>query len=194
MSVAVWFTGLSGAGKTTICAAVAAQLRSRGIAVQVLDGDEVRKGLCSDLGFTVEDRMENIRRIAWVADLLVRNGTTALVATISPLNVMREVARKKLGGMLEVFVDAPVEICEARDPKGLYRKARAGLLTDFTGISAVYEPPLSPDVVCHTDLESIDESAEKVLWAALLRMHDTNPYNHCTDVNQRLREVTGRRP
>jgi adenylylsulfate kinase len=175
MSVAVWFTGLSGAGKTTICAAVAAQLRSRGIAVQVLDGDEVRKGLCSDLGFTVEDRMENIRRIAWVADLLVRNGTTVLVATISPLKVMRETARKKLGGMLEVFVDAPVEICEARDPKGLYRKARAGLLPDFTGITAVYEPPLSPDVVCHTESEGIDESAEKVLWATLLRMHNTNP-------------------
>ena len=175
MAVAIWFTGLSGAGKTTICARVAAQLRVRGIGVQVLDGDEVRKGLCSDLGFTVEDRMENIRRIASVADLLVCNGTTVLVATISPLRVMRETARKRLRGMLEVFVDAPVEICEARDPKGLYRKARAGQLPDFTGITAVYEPPLSPDVVCHTDAESIDESAEKVLSAVLRRMHNTDP-------------------
>jgi len=159
----IWFTGLSGAGKTTLCNAVAAKLLAGGTPVQILDGDEIRQGLCSDLGFSMEDRLENIRRIAFVADLLVRNHVVVLVAAISPLRVMREAARSHLGSLIEVFVDAPLHVCEARDPKGLYKRARAGNLSGFTGVASTYEPPIAADVICSTDSESIDESANKVI-------------------------------
>lgn len=172
-ALVIWFTGLSGAGKTTLCGTVGAELKSQGLAVQVLDGDEVRRDICSDLGFSESDRKENIRRITYVADLLIRHSVIVLVAAISPLRVMRTQARRKLGYMLEVFVNAPVAVCEARDPKGLYRRARARDLQNFTGIDAEYEPPLAPDVICHTNLETIPESTEKVLSAALNMLHET---------------------
>jgi len=164
---AIWFTGLSGSGKTTLCNSVASELHLRGIQVQILDGDEIRKSLCSDLGFSMRDRCENIRRIATVADLLVRNGIVVVVATISPLHSMRRIAKEQIDSLIEIFVDAPLDVCEARDPRGLYKRARAGDLPGFTGIESAYEPPLLPDIVCRTNEESIIESTSKVVDAAL---------------------------
>lgn len=163
----VWFTGLSGAGKTTLCRNVQADLQARGFPVEVLDGDSVREYLCSDLGFSEADRRENIKRIAYVAQLLTRNGVVVLVAAISPYRNSREAARASIGDFLEVFVNAPLPVCEARDPKGLYRRARAGALKKFTGIDDPYEAPNSPEVECCTDRESIEQSAEKVIAAVL---------------------------
>lgn len=163
----VWFTGLSGAGKTTLCRRVQTELLARGFPVEVLDGDSVREYLCSDLGFSEDDRRENIKRIAYVAQLLTRNGVVVLVAAISPYRNSREAARASIGNFLEVFVNAPLPVCEARDPKGLYRRARAGALLKFTGIDDPYEEPNVPEVECHTDRESVDESAEKVIASVL---------------------------
>ena len=161
----VWFTGLSGAGKSTLCAATADALRERGYAVQILDGDQMRKGLSANLGFSEEDRTENVRRIAHVADLLAANGILALVALISPLRAMRDIARAIVPDLLEIFVEAPLETCEARDPKGLYRRARSGQIANFTGIDSPFEAPLQPDLVCHTAAETVVESVPKgVTW------------------------------
>lgn len=171
---AIWFTGLSGAGKTTLCNTVAIGLEAQGFAVQILDGDLIRKDICSDLGFTTEDRMQNVLRITYISNLIIRHGVIVLVAAISPLRAMREVARSKLGSMLEVFVNAPLEVCEARDTKGLYKRARAGDIKNFTGIDGDYEPPLTPDVMCRTDLESISASTEKVLSSALDLLYKSN--------------------
>ncbi len=161
--VTVWFTGLSGAGKTTICQRVEQQLRDRGVNVEVLDGDVVRENLTKGLGFSKADRDENIRRIGFVSQLLTRNGVVVLVAAISPYRALRDEVRERIGDFVEVYVNAPLEICEARDVKGLYEKARAGEIKQFTGISDPYEPPLAPEVECHTDRESLDESAAKVM-------------------------------
>lgn len=163
----VWFTGLSGAGKTTICRAVQSELQSRGLPIEVLDGDSIREYLCSDLGFSEADRKENIKRIAYVAQLLTRNGVVVLVAAISPYKSSRDQARAAIGNFMEVYVNAPLEICEARDPKGLYRKARSGMIQRFTGIDQPYEAPLSPDMECHTDIESVPESSGKVIASVL---------------------------
>jgi adenylylsulfate kinase len=159
----VWFTGLSGAGKTTICRYVQMELATHDITVEVLDGDVVRKHLCKDLGFSEADRKENIRRIAQVARLLTHHGRVVLVAAISPYRSGREEARSNIGGFIEVYVNAPLAVCEQRDPKGLYRKARIGLIHSFTGIDDPYEAPLSPDVECFTDVESPKESCDKVM-------------------------------
>jgi adenylylsulfate kinase len=164
-STVVWLTGLSGSGKTTLCNHVAADLQHCGHCVQVLDGDEIRKDLCRGLSFSEEDRFENIRRIAFVASLLSRHRVIVLVAAISPLRAMRELARQTIPSFVEVYVDAPLEVCETRDPKGLYKKARQGIITGFTGIDAPYEIPIDPDVICRTSLESIAESAAKILHA-----------------------------
>jgi bifunctional enzyme CysN/CysC len=163
----VWVTGLSGSGKTTICNAVHTELLARGIRVEVLDGDVVRKHLSRDLGFSKEDRDENIRRIGFVAHLLTRNGVVALVAAISPYRAVREEIRAATGEFLEVFVNAPLDLCERRDPKGLYKKARAGEFSGFTGVDAPYEPPLAPEVECRTGVETEKESVDKVLAAIL---------------------------
>jgi adenylylsulfate kinase len=159
----VWFTGLCAAGKTSVCAGVAERLRAMGYRVEVLDGDVVRQNLSKGLGYSKEDRDENIRRIGYVAELLTRNGVIALVAAISPYRAVRGEVREKIGRFVEVWVNAPIEVCERRDPKGLYKKARAGLLPRFTGIDDPYEPPLNPEVECHTDRESVAESVEQVL-------------------------------
>ncbi len=161
----VWFTGLSASGKTTLCRAVYERLAARGCRLELLDGDTVRKHLSKGLGFSREDRDENIRRIGFVAGLLTRNGVIALAAAISPYRAARDEVRASIGDFVEVYVNAPLEVCEARDPKGLYRKARAGQLPAFTGIDDPYEPPPRPEVECRTDKESLEECIAKVLAA-----------------------------
>jgi adenylylsulfate kinase len=162
----VWFTGLSGAGKSTLCRAVEQKLLARDFPVEVLDGDEVRRNLSKDLGFSKHDRIENLRRIHYVAELLARHKIVVLVATISPYNEIRdEVRRESSLPFLEVYVDAPLSVCEERDPKGLYRKARQGLISEFTGISDPFEIPTAPDVTCYTAVEEVAESCAKVLSA-----------------------------
>jgi bifunctional enzyme CysN/CysC len=159
----IWFTGLSSAGKTTLSKAVYERLWARGHQVELLDGDEVRRHLSKDLGFSREDRDENIRRIAFVAELLTRNGVIVLVSAISPYRAAREEARGRIGTFVEVFVNAPLAVCEQRDSKGLYKKARAGEIARFTGIDDPYEPPLAPEVQCDTDRETEAESVAKVI-------------------------------
>jgi len=142
----LWFTGLSGSGKSTIAAAVVDELRRRGHRVELLDGDEVRENLSAGLGFSKADRDANIRRIGWVAALLARNGVVAVTAAISPYRSVRDEVRSKVDSFVEVYVDTPIEVCEQRDVKGLYAKARAGEIPEFTGVSDPYEPPLAPEV------------------------------------------------
>jgi bifunctional enzyme CysN/CysC len=161
----VWFTGLSASGKTTLCRAVYERLAARGCRLELLDGDTVRKHLSKGLGFSREDRNENIRRIGFVAGLLTRNGVIALAAAISPYRAVRDEVRASIGDFVEVYVNAPLEVCESRDPKGLYRQARAGRLPAFTGIDDPYEPPLRPEVECRTDRETLEECTAKVLAA-----------------------------
>jgi adenylylsulfate kinase len=143
----LWFTGLSGSGKSTIAAVVVDELRRRGHRVELLDGDEVRENLSAGLGFSKADRDTNIRRIGWVAALLARNGVVAVTAAISPYRAVRDQVRGQIEHFVEVFVDTPLEVCEERDPKGLYRRARAGTLHGLTGVDDPYEPPAEPDLV-----------------------------------------------
>ena len=160
----VWFTGLSGSGKSTITTRVEAALLRRGLHAFVLDGDNVRHGLCADLGFSPADRAENIRRVGHVARLMADANLLCLTAFISPLRADRAAVRALLPGrVIEVFVDTPLDVCEARDPKGLYRKARAGLIPDFTGISAPYEPPDAPELHLPTHGRSPDACADAVI-------------------------------
>lgn len=161
--VTLWFTGLSGAGKTTIRTAVEEKLRAQGYAVEVLDGDIVRENLTKGLGFSKEDRDENIRRIGFVSHLLTRNGVIVMVSAISPYRDIRDEVRQKIGDFVEIYVNAPLEVCEERDVKGLYKRARAGEIKQFTGIDDPYEPPLNPEIECRTDLETLEESTEKVM-------------------------------
>lgn len=163
--VTVWFTGLSGAGKTTICRAVEQELRSRALKLEVLDGDIVRENLTKGLGFSKEDRDENIRRIGFVSNLLTRNGVIVLVSAISPYRAVREEVRQQIGDFIEVHVSAPLNVCEERDVKGLYRRARAGEIKNFTGIDDPYEAPLNPEVECKTHEETLQQSVDKVLRA-----------------------------
>jgi bifunctional enzyme CysN/CysC len=161
--VTVWFTGLSGAGKTTICRAVGTELLGYGLQIEVIDGDVIRKHLCKDLGFSKEDRDENIRRIAFVSKLLTRNGTVVLVSAISPYRAARDEARKTIGDFIEVYVSTPLEVCELRDTKDLYQRARAGKVHGLTGIDDPYEPPLAAEIVCDTDSQSLREISSKVV-------------------------------
>jgi adenylylsulfate kinase len=161
--VTVWFTGLSGAGKTTITQAIEKELRDRGCKLEILDGDIVRENLTKGLTFSKEDRDTNIRRIGFVAHLLTRNGVIVLVSAISPYRAIREEVREMVGDFVEVFVNAPLNVCEDRDVKGLYKRARAGEIKQFTGIDDPYEPPTNPEVECRTDLEELPESVAKVL-------------------------------
>ena len=162
----LWFTGLSGAGKSTLATYIAPILSERGKKVEILDGDEVRENLSKGLGFSKEDRDTNIRRIGYVANLLARNGCVAITAAISPYREVRDEIRRmteQRAHFVEVFVEAPLEVVEERDTKGLYKKARAGVIKNFTGISDPYEAPESPEIVVHTGPESIEESARKIL-------------------------------
>jgi len=161
--VTVWFTGLSGSGKTTIRIALEEQLRSQGLKVEVLDGDIVRQNLTKGLGFSKEDRDENIRRIGFVSHLLTRNGVIVLVSAISPYRNIRDEVRERVGDFIEVYANAPLSVCEDRDVKGLYKRARSGEIKQFTGISDPYEAPENPEVECRTDLETLEESTAKVL-------------------------------
>lgn len=159
----VWFTGLSGAGKTTIAVEVERILRARHMRVERLDGDTVRQSLTRDLSFSKEDRDTNIERVTFVARLLSRNNVAVLAAFISPYAAMRDYARQQTTNFIEVFVDAPLEVCKHRDSKGLYAKAEAGSIPNFTGISDPYEAPQNPDIHLHTDVESIEESVLRVV-------------------------------
>ncbi|MDQ3986092.1 MAG: adenylyl-sulfate kinase [Actinomycetota bacterium] len=159
----IWFTGLSGSGKTTIAHIVEDKLLGGGIPAEILDGDVVRENLSKGLGFSKEDRDTNIRRIAFVAHLLQRNGVFVITAAISPYRSVREEARVMIKDFVEVFADAPLDVCEQRDVKGMYAKARAGEIKGFTGIDDPYEPPSGPEVVCQTDTETPEESAQKVI-------------------------------
>ena len=160
----IWLTGLSGSGKSTVTAILERDLRARGLRVEVLDGDVVRTHLTKGLGFTREDRDENIRRVGWVCGLLSRNDVVAIAAVISPYRAVRDELRASIGRFVEVYMEAPIEVLAARDPKGLYRRALAGEIENFTGISDSYEPPLDPEVTCHTDgSETPDESAARVI-------------------------------
>ena len=163
-AVVIWFTGLSGSGKSTLAHAVEAALYEKGCRTYVLDGDNVRHGLNKNLGFSPEDRQENIRRIGEVANLFIQGGVIPLTAFISPYRADRDAAREiAKGEFIEVFVKCDVSVCEERDTKGLYKRARAGEIQQFTGISAPYEEPLKPEVVVDTAQESIEESTQKVL-------------------------------
>ncbi len=159
----IWFTGLSGAGKSTLCVHLAAELEKHGRHVNILDGDDLRRGLCSDLGFSAADRTENVRRAMHVAGLLAAGGSIVLVALITPFHALRSMVRVHLPNMLEVFVDTPLAICEQRDPKGLYKRARLGELYDFTGLNSPYERPVAPDLVCRTDQETVQTCISKLL-------------------------------
>ena len=160
----VWFTGLSGAGKSTLASLIEKDLRSRGLRVEVLDGDVIRTHLSKGLGFSKEDRDTNIRRIGWVCEVLSRNGVVAVAAAISPYREIRDEVRGKIGRFVEVYLECPIDVLAERDVKGLYKKAIAGEIKHFTGIDDPYEPPLQPEVVCHTDgRETPEESAARVL-------------------------------
>jgi len=159
----VWFTGLSSAGKTTISEALLVVLENRGHKVEWLDGDVVRQYFSKGLGFSKEDRDENIRRIGLMAELYTRQGFIVLVSAISPYRATRAEVRQRIGNFLEVYVHAPLEVCEQRDLKGIYRRARAGEIQHVTGVDDPYEHPLAPDVECRTDRETLEESVAKVL-------------------------------
>jgi len=163
--VILWFTGLSGSGKSTVANEVAYKLHEKGKLAYILDGDNIRHGLNKNLGFSPEDRRENIRRISEVANLFADAGIIAITAFISPYAKDRDFCRELAGEgrFLEIFAKASLETCEKRDPKGMYKKARAGEIKDFTGIDAPYEAPENPEMIVDTDKETVDESAEKVL-------------------------------
>jgi len=163
--VVIWLTGLSGSGKSTVAVELQAQLFEAGCLEFILDGDNIRHGLNKDLGFSPEDREENIRRIGEVAKLFADAGIITITSFISPYRKDRDINRELLpkGEFIEVYVQAPLNICEERDPKGLYKKARAGIIPEFTGISAPYEEPLNPEIVIDTDKLCVKDSADKII-------------------------------
>jgi adenylylsulfate kinase len=159
----LWFTGLSGSGKSTLATYIAPILKQQGCKVEILDGDEVRENLSKGLGFSKEDRDTNIRRIGYVAGLLSRNGVVAITAAISPYKDVRNEVRAKTTNFVEVYAECPIDVLEERDTKGLYKKAKAGIIKNFTGISDPYEAPEKADIVVKTHEESIEQSAKKIL-------------------------------
>jgi adenylyl-sulfate kinase len=169
----LWLTGLSGAGKTTLAERLVPELRSRGVRVEVLDGDEVRTNLSKGLGFSKEDRDTNIRRIGYVSRLLARNGVGVVTAAISPYREVRDEVRRSVeldgAAFIEVFVKCPIDVLAERDVKGLYKKALAGELKEFTGVSDPYEEPLQPEIRIETDFESVETSAGRIIRALELR-------------------------
>ncbi len=159
----LWFTGLSGAGKTTVSRVIEQELRARGMKVEVLDGDVIRENLSKGLGFSKEDRDTNIRRIGWVCEVLSRNGVVAIAAAISPYREIRDEIRGKVSNFVEVYAECPIPVLAERDVKGLYKKALAGEIKNFTGVSDPYEAPLNAEVTYHSDTETVQESADKIL-------------------------------
>lgn len=159
----LWFTGLSGSGKSTLAAKVSAELLHRGIHVETLDGDEIRKHLSKGLGFSRQDRDENIRRIGFVAKVVERCGACAIAAAISPYRAVRDEVRRSVNRFVEIYTDCPIDVLSTRDPKGLYKRAIAGEIPNFTGLTDPYEAPLAPEVHLHTDRETPEESLEKIL-------------------------------
>ena len=159
----IWLTGLPGSGKTTIARLLSPKLKELGLKVELFDGDEVRKQLSPDLGFTKNDRELHARRVAYLSKLLARNGIVAIVSLISPYRTFREFARKEIGNFVEVYVKASLDTCIKRDPKGLYKKALHGEITDLTGLQDPYEEPLNPEVVAETEKETVDESSENII-------------------------------
>jgi adenylyl-sulfate kinase len=186
---AIWFTGLSGAGKTTLSTRLAEILRERGLRVELLDGDEVRTHLSKGLGFSREDRDTNIRRIGFVCKLLSRNGVATIAAAISPYRAARDEVRREIGSFVEVFVTCPLEQLVQRDVKGLYARALRGDVTNFTGVSDPYEEPLNPEITVRTDLETIDESLTKIV-AELERLGYVQPLPAQYAANEVLGHVT----
>lgn len=174
-SAIVWLTGLSGSGKSTLANALEQQLHSKGIRTYVLDGDNIRHGLNSNVDFSDAGRTENIRRIGEVAKLFVDAGIVVITAFISPFRADRDRVRKLVepGEFFEVFVDCPLEVCEARDVKGLYKKARNGEISDFTGISSPFEPPLQPELTVNTHLMQAKQSTALITEAVLKKIHRT---------------------
>jgi adenylylsulfate kinase len=159
----LWFTGLSGSGKTTTAKQVATTLRAQGHSVEMLDGDELRETICKGLGFNKDERIENIKRIAYIAKLLSRNGVIVLVSAITPYQEMRDYIRNEVPGFVEIYVECPLETCEQRDVKGLYAKARRGDLTHFTGISDPYEEPSDPEIILHTASSTLEYNCSIIL-------------------------------
>jgi adenylyl-sulfate kinase len=159
----LWFTGLPSSGKSTLARRVEEILLERGMGVEVLDGDEVRENLSKGLGFSREDRDTNIRRIGFVAKLLARNGVVAITAAISPYRDVRDEQRRAIGRFVEVYVEAPIDVLKERDVKGLYKKALAGEIKHFTGVDDPYEAPLKPEVLVHTDRETVEQSVAKII-------------------------------
>jgi adenylyl-sulfate kinase len=159
----LWFTGLPGAGKTTLAERIKSILTGDGKKVEILDGDEIRKGLSRDLGFSKEDREKHNERVIFVAKLLSRNGIVTLVPLISPYREVRTKARREISDFVEVYVRCPLDVLKVRDPKGLYKKALAGEITNLTGIQDPYEEPLSPDIIIDTDIQTVDESVDKIM-------------------------------
>ena len=159
----LWFTGMSGSGKTTLARKVEEILLERGMKVEVLDGDIIRQHLSKGLGFSKEDRDENIRRIGWVCHILTRNDVVAIASAISPYKKIREENRELIGRFVEVYCKCPIEVLKERDPKGLYAKALRGEIKNFTGIDDPYEPPDNPEIICETDKESVEESVNKII-------------------------------
>ncbi len=161
----IWMTGLSGAGKSTLSIEIQNALRKKGYFTKIFDGDIVRTGLCKDLGYSLDDRMENIRRIAELSKIFLDSGIIVICSFISPTEKMRQMAREIIGAnnFIEVYINAPLEVCEKRDVKGLYARARQGLIVNFTGIDSIFEPPAHPDIEVRTDLWSIDKTARYML-------------------------------
>jgi adenylylsulfate kinase len=171
----IWFTGLSGAGKSTLAEAVADRIRAQGRLVEILDGDWVRQNLSAGLGFSKEDRDTNIRRVAFVAELLTRNGVVVIVAAISPYRAVREEVREHIGSFLEVYVRCPLDELVRRDVKGLYRRALAGEIGNFTGVSDPYEEPETPDVLVDTSALSVEDAVAHVLESANRALAERQP-------------------
>jgi len=179
----LWFTGLSASGKSTVADAVAEKLIKRGLKIERLDGDIVRKSLTKDLGFSKEDRDENIQRVSFVAKLLSRNGVGVIASFISPYREVRKKIREETTNFVEVFVKCPLEVCEKRDPKGMYKKARAGEIKNFTGIDDPYEEPENPELVLNTDKETVEESVEKVI-TKLEELRLIEPFDEDVDYSE----------
>lgn len=172
----IWFTGLSASGKSTLAMALERKLYDNGLLTQILDGDKIRNGLNNNLGFTAEDRIENIRRIAEVSKLFSDCGIIAISAFISPTNSIRKMAREIIGGnnFFEVYISTPIEVCEERDPKGLYKKARAGIIPDFTGVTAPYEVPDDAQLIIDTSQYDVEEATRLIYDSVILLIRRKN--------------------